>query len=113
MTQLITPDPTAATDFYGSLFGWTVVHEEADDFWVFLRGGAMNATMGLRPEGADYPAFWLPYFTVAEMDASVAKAEENGARTELPPTQIGDGWIATLLDPQGAAFALFEGEVDP
>jgi len=31
----------------------------------------------------------------------------------LPTTRIGIGRFAVIADPQGAAFAVFEGETDP
>jgi predicted enzyme related to lactoylglutathione lyase len=36
-----------------------------------------------------------------------------GGRTILPATEIHIGRFAVLADPQGAAFAVLEGETDP
>ena len=38
---------------------------------------------------------------------------ENGGRVIVPATAIPAGRFLVATDPQGAAFALFEGEVDP
>ena len=42
-----------------------------------------------------------------------AASAENGGRVVVPATAIPAGRFLVATDPQGAAFALFEGEVDP
>ena len=50
---------------------------------------------------------WTIYFTVADVDASAAKAEAKGATVLQPAMDMpGVGRMATLTDPQGARFAL-------
>ena len=50
---------------------------------------------------------WTIYFTVADVDASVAKAEAKGATVVQPAMAMpGVGRMATLTDPHGARFAL-------
>ena len=62
---------------------------------------------------AGIPPNWLVYFTTEDIDGSVAKATELGARVLAPVMELPMGArIAVLADPQGAAFALFEGEVE-
>lgn len=58
---------------------------------------------------AEVPTQWNSYVTVEDLDAAVAKAEELGATICMPATAIpGKGRFASLLDPQGAAIALWE-----
>ena len=40
------------------------------------------------------------------------RVRELGGDTLVGPLDIGDGRISVVRDPQGAAFALFEGETD-
>jgi predicted enzyme related to lactoylglutathione lyase len=68
--------------------------------------------MPLSQAGPGAPPAWLVYFTSADLDASVARVEELGGQVMLAPTRIQSGRIAVAQDPQGAVFALFEGEVD-
>ena len=57
---------------------------------------------------AQVPSYWLPYFMVADCDASTAKASSLGAKTMVDPLDIPNtGRFAVLADPQGAMFALF------
>jgi predicted enzyme related to lactoylglutathione lyase len=110
--ELHTPDPARALEFYTALFGWST--EEMDtqggpSYTVIkvgerTNGGVMDAQPGEPPN-------WLPYFTVESRDGAVEQATGLGAR-ELARLDMQQGLIAALADPQGAAFAVFEGEVD-
>jgi len=68
--------------------------------------------MPLSQAGPGAAPAWLVYFTAADLDAAVARVGELGGQMLLPPTAIQSGRIAVSQDPQGAVFALFEGEVD-
>jgi uncharacterized protein len=59
------------------------------------------------------PPNWLPYFTVENVDGAACHAKRLGGRAMSPATEIHIGRFAVLADPQGAAFAVFEGETDP
>jgi predicted enzyme related to lactoylglutathione lyase len=43
----------------------------------------------------------------------VERVRELGGKGLVESLELGDGSIAMVLDPQGAVFALFAGEVDP
>ena len=59
------------------------------------------------------PPHWLPYFTVASCDGAIAKAKDLGGKVLAGPIELPQpGSLATLQDPQGAAFAVYEGETD-
>jgi uncharacterized protein len=109
MNQLNTPDPDAAQAFYGELFGWTFQQVASGEqaFWGINNGERLNG--GMMP--AEPPA-WLAYFTIADIDASAGKIAELGGRVLVGPVPIPAGRILVATDPQGAAFALFEGEVE-
>jgi len=110
--ELHTPDPARALEFYTGLFGWD--SEEMDtqggpSYTVVKvgersNGGVMEAQPGELPN-------WLPYFTVESRDRAAEEATGLGAR-ELIRMELPAGLIAALIDPQGAPFAIFEGEVD-
>jgi predicted enzyme related to lactoylglutathione lyase len=113
-TELSTRDTKAAEAFYTQLFGWTAKHStpgspmEYTEFSVQGRPG-----IGMMPMPAQVPAFvpayWMPYFQVADTDASTAKAKELGATVTVPPMDIPDaGRFAVISDPQGAVFAIFK-----
>ncbi len=51
----------------------------------------------------------MPYFQVANCDASTAKAKELGGNVMVRPQDIPNtGRFAIVSDPQGAMFAVFQ-----
>ena len=108
--ELASPDPGRAREFYGALLGWEVEPEETG-YGVIRRDGAVNG--GIRPQQDGEPAHWLVYFTVESIDDAVAAVRAGGGSVIAGPMDTPMGRVAALRDPQGAAFALFEGDVDP
>ena len=119
--ELGTKDAAKATDFYTSLFGWTPEvfdHEGPHAAYTIIRVGD-KSNGGIRTQTemeADVPANWLAYFAVDNADESAAKAGELGGTALAPPMDVpvAEGArIAVIADPQGAAFGLFSGPLDP
>jgi predicted enzyme related to lactoylglutathione lyase len=51
----------------------------------------------------------MPYFQVADCDATAAKAQALGASFKVPPTDIPRvGRFAVIQDPQGAVFSIIK-----
>lgn len=115
LNQLNTDDPEGAQSFYAELLGWSFSFTGTDDqaYWGIDNGESLNGGMMALPAGTPAPPHWLAYFTSADLDASAARVQEMGGTILAPITPIGPGRIAVAQDPQGAAFALFEGRVDP
>jgi uncharacterized protein len=116
--ELATTDQDTASKFYGDLFGWTFEDQDAGPagtYRTIKNGDRMNGGIRLLSEQetqAGVPPNWLVYFTTEDIDASVAKVGELGGAVLAPPMQLPMGSrIAVVGDPQRAAFALFEGEV--
>ena len=113
-TELTTSDPKAAEAFYTTLFGWGVKHSapsSAMDYTEFSVGGVPSIGMMKKPEHmpAHIPSYWMPYFQVANCDASTAKAKELGGKVMVGPQDIPNtGRFTIVNDPQGAMFAVFE-----
>jgi uncharacterized protein len=114
--ELQTRDPQAAAAFYAELFGWEMEPQEDDGRLAYViiknAGRSNGGIMPMTEEHGDTPPYWLAYFTVESCDEAVAKARELGAQVLAAPIDLGAGRISVLTDPQGAAFALFEGETD-
>ena len=116
--DLATTDAEAAARFYTELFGWGTERMEGPGgaYTVVKVGERSNG--GIREQSPDernagIPPNWLPYFAVESADAAVAKAEELGAGVLMGPMDLpNQNRIAALHDPQGAAFAVAEGETD-
>jgi uncharacterized protein len=108
--ELTSPDPSRARDFFADLLGWTVEPEESG-YGVIRRGGDVNG--GIRPAQDGEAPGWLVYFTTASADETAAAIREAGGRALVGPVPSAVGRVAVVADPQGARFALFEGQVDP
>lgn len=113
-SELTTRDTKAAEAFYTKLFGWQATHSAPNAGMAYTEfstqaqsQAGMMAMPAQIPSGV--PSYWMPYFQVADCDASTAKAGELGAAVVVPPRDIPrTGRFALLKDPQGAMFAVFK-----
>jgi len=102
------PDPAAAADFYGELFGWQI--EDAGEYFVGrLRGRDVAAVAPLPPgvEPAPPPA-WLTHVCVDDAAEAGSKAEAAGGRAVTGPMDFPDGRINVIADPAGATIIALE-----
>ena len=115
LNQLNTSDPEGAAEFYAALFGWAVsqVATEPQAYWGIMNGSALNGGIMALPPEAPAPPHWLVYFTSPDLDVAAETIGRLGGSVVFPPMAIQSGRILVARDPQGAYFALFEGEVDP
>jgi len=108
--ELATPDPARARDFFTQLLGWELEPEESG-YGIIKNKGGLNG--GIRPPQDGEPTHWLVYFTAENVDDTIKKIRETGGSVIAGPMDTPVGRVAAVRDPQGAAFALFQGEVDP
>jgi predicted enzyme related to lactoylglutathione lyase len=108
--ELATPDPARARDFFAGLLGWELEPEESG-YGVIKNKGELNG--GIRPPQEGEPTHWLVYFTATKVDDTIKTIRDGGGSVIAGPMDTPVGRVAAVRDPQGAAFALFEGEVDP
>jgi uncharacterized protein len=96
------PDPRAAADFYGRLFGWET---EASGDYTFcrLRGRDVAAVTA-----GDSPA-WSTHIWVENADETAAQVTRAGGRIVTAPYDVpGAGRTALLADPAGAEFCVWQ-----
>lgn len=108
--ELTTSDLAKSKAFYSEVFGWT--WGGSDEYAeAQVNGRTIGGVMPRRPDmPADVPDSWLVYFGSDDVDAQTKKAAGLGAMVIVQPMDIpGTGRFSVLLDPQGAAFALFKG----
>ncbi len=109
-SELTTTKPAEAMSFYAGLVGWESKGEPMPGYHVFGREGEMlGAITGTEsPDGKTRPAQWMPYITVDDLDATVAKLDELGGSVIMPPMDLPNdgGRIAIIKDPQGIATGL-------
>lgn len=107
------PDPEAATDFYGSLFGWAFEDRmppgPGGHYHVAtLQGGEVAAVSSL-PEGSPPTPAWNTYIWVDSADDTAAKVREAGGTVLMEPFDVLDaGRMAVCADPSGAGFSLWQ-----
>ena len=113
--DLATTDQDAAKAFYAELFGWEYDDRPVGDGAVYSLatvGGRQVAAISTMPERmrqAGAPPSWMSYVSVADADATAARARELGAELVVEPFDVLDaGRMAVVRDPQGAVFALWQ-----
>ncbi len=107
------PDPEAATEFYGELFGWDfqdrMPADQPGQYFVGQLRGLDVAGVGSRADGADWPPAWNTYISVSSADDAAAAAKKAGGEVLVDSFDVGEqGRMAVLADPQGAAFNVWE-----
>jgi predicted enzyme related to lactoylglutathione lyase len=116
-TELYTTDSARAKQFYGAVLGWDFeevpLPGDAGAYVIASRpgGGQEGSHSGIMQLGADMlpegTSYWQPYFSVADVDSTVAAATKRGGTVLMPGTDMeGVGRLALLRDPEGAFFAL-------
>ena len=114
MNQLNASSPRVAQDFYSDLFGWRFDQvAEEPPFWGIYNGERLNGGMMPLPDESPAPSHWLVYFTVEDLDGAASRIGELGGEGVTAPMPVPSGRFLVARDPQGAYFALFEGEIDP
>ena len=116
--EALQPDPRAAVDFYGSLFGWEFDGPGPMDgglpgeYFVAQLKGRDVAGIGSLPELRTPPTgSWNTYVRVDSADEAAERATAAGGSLlagplDAPPA----GRLAVLLDPTGAAFCVWEAD---
>ena len=115
-TELYTPDAEKSVEFYRAVFGWQTQNAPIPgvSYTVISAAGAepgaeQGGIMQLPEENlaAGSGPEWHPYFAVADCDAALAAATDNGATVLIPAESApGVGRLAMFLDPFGAQLAL-------
>ncbi|MCP3963572.1 MAG: VOC family protein [bacterium] len=110
--ELATTDYKAALAFYSKLFGW---HDaEAMDmgegvgiYQMYRRTEIPLGGMFNKPAEMPGPPSWLHYARVDDVSRVVEVVKEHGGQVLSGPMEVpGGDFVATCMDPQGAAFAI-------
>ncbi len=112
--ELSSPDVDGSKSFYSSMFDWSIEPFEGSPqpYWSIKNGDRNNG--GIRElDSPGPPPHWLVYFAIDDIDAGLAKVEELSGTKHAGPIDIGIAKIAVVADPQGAVFALYDGQLEP
>lgn len=112
--EIYSTDVERAGKFYIDVFGWKTEGVDMGPmgtYTLFKRPGTdvnVGGMMAMPPTMKGVPSHWMPYFAVADCDASTKKATELGGKTMVPPMDIPNiGRFSIVVDPTGAALALY------
>lgn len=101
------PDYLKAKSFYADIVGWTIAElpmKDGSSHSAIMINEAPIGGFATMPEDN---GSWTVYFTVKDVDDRCTAATKAGAQLVGGPTDMpGVGRMATLIDPQGARFAL-------
>lgn len=113
--ELSTRDQVGAREFYGTLLGWSfsLLEVPADgpptEYHIIKNQAQDNGgIIQMNAEWGELPPHWMVYFSVADIDASVARVAELGGNVHVPQFDTSVGRIAVVADPQGAVFSLIQ-----
>jgi uncharacterized protein len=113
--DLQTTDTAGAKTFYGQLFGWSFDDQPMPQGGAYsmamLGGESVAAIAPQSPElaAAGAPPMWNTYLAVDSVDDAAAKVEAAGGQVAMAPFDVMDaGRMAFIIDPSGAAVALWQ-----
>jgi len=112
--EVIGRDAPKLQKFYGTLFDWNVDTSNPGGYGTITPESAgMNGGIGGgggNPQDASYGVTF--YVQVADLKATLDKAEKLGGKTLMPPTEIpgtGGVTLAAFSDPEGNRIGLTKG----
>ncbi len=110
--ELYTKDPEVSKAFYGDLLGWSfMAHPDTPGYSMIQNNGRMNGGIFTMDEemSAVMPPMWMPYFSVADIEASAERVKELGGSVFIGPQSAGEvGTFILFTDPQGAHCYLIQ-----
>lgn len=112
-TELATSNVQAAKVFYGKVFGWQFTDKNMGDMTYTMVKKNDKEFGGIwaipAAQASQIPPHWLSYILVDDIDSTLKKATQNGAKVIKPKQKAGEmGLFAILTDPTGAHFALWQ-----
>ena len=110
--ELMTTNVDRATDFYKDLLGWDYsTMDMGDQNYTLIKnqGDDIGGIMMLPPEMKDVPPHWKTYFTVTDIDETIAVIKDSGGNILMGPQDIPEtGQFAVCIAPDGTVFCLFQ-----
>jgi len=107
--ELLAAEWAPAWQFYSEVFGWRKVEKKivsSDGYHLFSAAGETIGGMFSKELNMPGP-FWLYYFNVDDIHATIGRLETAGGEIVHGPVEVtGGNWIAQCRDPQGALFGL-------
>ena len=113
--ESLQPDPQAAMEFYGALFGWEFSEPGpmpaglSGQYFIARVGGRDVAGVGFLPAGGPAIPAWATYIRVESVDATAERVAAAGGAVLLGPVDAPPaGRLVVFSDPAGAAVCAWE-----
>jgi hypothetical protein len=108
--ELNTTDVDKAKAFYSKLFDWKLEDlPMGDSAYTMIKVGEGTGGGMMKHPVPGAPSAWLAYVAVDDIEAATKKAKSLGATVMKDVTEVmGAGWLSVLIDPTGAAIALWK-----
>lgn len=110
--DITVPDAPKLRDFYQRVVGWSSDGVEMGGYEDYvmkpLSGDGVAGICHARGANVGLPNAWLPYFTVADVEASARQVEVLGGRLRTPIRSMGAARFVVIEDCCGAVCALFQ-----
>lgn len=111
--ELMAAEPSAAMEFYGTQFGWSVADTmdmgDAGRYDMLKNGADRDFTFGgLMRRMPEMPvSAWTFYFRLPDIDVAAGFIADKGGQIINGPMEIpGGDFIINGIDPQGAMFSV-------
>jgi predicted enzyme related to lactoylglutathione lyase len=104
-----TKQPTVLAGFYEKVLGKPAdMIDDENNFWGWQAGGAFFSVLEHSEMGGSTkdPGRVMFNFETPQVKEEFERIKAIGAVVIRAPYQIGDGWIATLSDPDGNYFQI-------
>ncbi|RPI33661.1 MAG: VOC family protein [Chloroflexota bacterium] len=106
--EITSKDPKKASDFYKSVFGWKMEHDERFDYYQFVPQSGPSGAFPQMQSDLFKSGDIIPYIGTDDIDADLKKVESEGGKVLVPKTEIPQtGWYAIFSDPNGARVGLY------
>ncbi|MEU1470917.1 VOC family protein [Streptomyces sp. NPDC005761] len=108
--ELVTRETSTVAKFYQAVFGYeteAVVSADFDYQTLHLDGRPVASLHGVgHALPRDRGPHWMTYFEVDDTDQAAQRVVELGGHILQPPREGSGGRVATVADPEGAAFTI-------
>lgn len=106
--ELMTADPAKCRAFYEAVFDWQFDEGSMPGYTLVQTGSDPTGAVFRKPDQAP-GACMNVYFQTDDIEGTLAKAKEQGAKVLVPKTEIpGAGHFAMFADPEGITIGLMQ-----
>jgi predicted enzyme related to lactoylglutathione lyase len=110
--ELHSDSPPQSKKFYAALFNWTFEDSPSPvpgGVYTHIKVGEGTGGGLIKKPMQEAPTMWLSYVLVDDIQITLKKARDLGARVVVEKTPVPDmGAFAVFIDPSGAALGIWE-----